>query len=61
MFRMTFATRNAAFEGLDYGPECARILREVADQMEVSTAEDEQESGIRDSNGNRIGKWITAP
>lgn len=51
MFKIEFATDNAAFEGC--APEVARILRAVADLVE-----DGATSGLaRDFNGNAVGSW----
>ena len=53
MFKLEFATDNAAFEGDAKWMEIDTILRAVADR-----AGDGQTAGtIRDSNGNRIGAW----
>lgn len=56
MFKLQFATDNAAFDGDLKWMEIDAILRAVADK-----AGDGQASGvIRDSNGNRIGQWELA-
>jgi hypothetical protein len=43
---------NAAFEN-DPGPECARILRKIADQIEAG----HDAKTIFDANGNDVGRW----
>ena len=53
MFKLEFATDNAAFASDLRYMEIDAILRSVADK-----AGDGQTSGtVRDSNGNRIGAW----
>jgi len=57
MFKIQFSTENAAFEGGDLMSECARILREIADNLERGR----ESGGVHDVNGNRVGNWeITA-
>lgn len=58
MFKMDFATDNAAFDDMP-ATESARILREIARKIETG----EQLGGgpIRDANGNRIGHWELTP
>lgn len=52
MFKLEFATDNAAFDG-DPWPEIDRILRDVSERASFG-----QSGGpIRDVNGNRIGEW----
>ena len=48
-------TTNAAFEGANKGPEIARILRTLAEQMEQGSGS----GGIRDINGKTCGliRW----
>lgn len=54
MFTMTFKTENAAFADGDMAAEVARILKEVAAQIEFGA----QMSGtVRDANGNRVGTY----
>jgi len=51
MFKLTFKTQNAAF---DAGPpEIARILRQVAENIE----RDYSEGTVRDINGNTVGAF----
>lgn len=53
MFKLEFATANAAFTDGNGGEEIAVILRKIATQ-----AADDYTSGIvMDSNGNRVGTW----
>ena len=50
-------TGNAAFEGGARLPECARILREVADKLEQGNDPEELRLWpLFDVNGNRVGK-----
>ena len=57
MFKMEFATDNAAFDDMP-ATECARILRDIARKIE--TGERLDGGPIRDINGNRIGHWELA-
>lgn len=51
-FKLTIDTDNAAF---DDGPdELARLLREVADEVEAPHG---HTRSILDVNGNRVGSW----
>ena len=56
MIKVILKTGNAAFEAENYGPEVARILRDLADQFEVSSADDLQDINLRDINGNKVGE-----
>lgn len=51
-FEITLETTNAAFDG-NSETEVARILREVADMLEVGM----NNEFIRDINGNKIGHF----
>lgn len=57
-FKLTINTDSAAFDDDDCGYEIARILREVADEM--------QENGaitrgiLRDINGNKCGEFMNS-
>jgi hypothetical protein len=57
MFKLEFATDNAAFgddPGAELGTEVARILRAVADEVESGVT-----SGVaKDYNGNTVGAWL---
>jgi hypothetical protein len=56
MFQLKFSLANEAFDNL-MSIEIARILREIAKQVERGA----DPANIRDINGNTIGKWqITA-
>lgn len=55
MLRIEFETDNAAFEGDDLGPECARILRKIAGNLAGAAQGNEYAGAILDSNGNRVG------
>jgi hypothetical protein len=52
MFKIEFATDNAAFDD-DGAGEVARILRAVADQVEAGGGQGQ----ARDYNGNTVGQW----
>lgn len=53
MFSLNFATDNAAFTE-NREAEIARILREIADNVQRGP----YESGrVRDGNGNSVGAW----
>ncbi|MBS3648809.1 hypothetical protein KEU06_09345 [Pseudaminobacter sp. 19-2017] len=52
MFKMEFRTDNAAFVD-DQAGEIDRIFREVAERVAAA----EKGGTIRDSNGNRVGRW----
>lgn len=56
MLELKFDTGNAAFDNGDFGAECARILRELADLIE-DCGRSESGGTIADINGNRIGSW----
>lgn len=53
MLKLTISTANAAFEG-DPAPECARILRALADLIEYGERTD---GSLFDVNGNRVGSF----
>lgn len=56
LFRLRFRTNNAAFcEG--GGAEVARILREIADEVESCGAPECADGPVRDINGNSVGEW----
>ena len=57
MFTMTFETSNVAFDDEELLPECADILREIANQIDNAAAD----GNIRDVNGNTIGRWEITP
>lgn len=50
-FQLQFDMDNAAFE--EPGLEAARILRHVADGVEL----DAKEGNCTDFNGNKVGQW----
>lgn len=52
MFELRIDTGNAAFEDAP-GVELARLLREIADQVEGSPVP----RAVRDANGNQVGAW----
>lgn len=52
MLRIEIDTGNAAFEDSPWS-ECARILRQLADDMERNGG---VPFNLRDINGNRVGK-----
>ena len=49
---ITITMDNAAFDP-EPGPEVARILRKLADQLEDNV---EKVSALRDINGNKVGE-----
>ena len=56
-FTIDIFTENAAFKGMgDEGIEVARILHEVAKRLETGASLDTVEGGVRDYNGNTVGK-----
>jgi hypothetical protein len=55
-FKMQFETDNAAFDD-DKGAEIARILRDAADTIERSIGTRGGDVFVRDSNGNKVGKY----
>ena len=58
MFKAEFSTNNAAFDDMP-ATESARILRQIADNIESGA----QLGGgaIRDANGNTVGHWELTP
>jgi len=48
-FALQFSTGNAAFEDLGYA-ECSRILRKIAEQLDVGFVQ----AIIHDANGNHV-------
>lgn len=58
-FTLTIETGNAAFTGHP-GDEIARILRHVADSLDIPLRDDERQP-VRDYNGNTVGRWEYTP
>lgn len=58
MFKLEFATDNAAFDD-NPGHEAARILREIAAKLD--RGDDLGGGPVRDSNGNKVGRWELTP
>ena len=57
-FRMVICTGNAAFDGDDYGPELARILRKIAQRLDdAGSIPDGIDGTVSDINGNRCGYY----
>jgi hypothetical protein len=57
--RLEIETTNAAFDGEAFGPELARILRELADDIETDQMGPGDEVNLYDVNGNRVGTaWL---
>jgi len=54
MFHLKIETTNDAFTFDGGGCEVARILRELADEIETTC---ERRDIIFDLNGNRVGEW----
>lgn len=67
MFTVSIETGNAAFDetpglGATRSREIARILRELADNVERHDyGTGAQVDWLRDINGNRVGTWKNAP
>lgn len=55
MLIVKFDTDNAAFDGDNLAPECARILRQIADRIEQGNVGNFRT--ILDCNGNDVGRW----
>ncbi len=55
MFALSIKTDNSAFEGENCDAEIARILREVARQVESTPKL--RGMAIRDIDGNPVGGW----
>lgn len=51
MLKLSFKTDNAAFDGSQGRAEVARILRDVAEKIEMGASAGD----CRDENGNRVG------
>lgn len=52
---------NSAFDGGNAGPECARILRKLADRLENGhfSTFDYCAGPLKDYNGNNVGYAVT--
>ncbi len=57
--KITLTTDNAAFDG-DCAGEVARILRELAERIESQGLMGGEEHGLRDINGNTVGRFINS-
>ena len=58
-FKVLFTTDNAAFDSEDGPYEIARILHQIADQVEqYCTAPPIKHQSIVDINGNDIGRYV---
>jgi hypothetical protein len=55
-FELKFDTDNAAFDADNGNYEIARILRDIANNVEEGISHNVQYS-VRDINGNKIGYW----
>ena len=55
MFTLMIKTDNAAFAGVP-GNEIARILRKIADRMELVIVDDT--GAVVDYNGNTVVQWV---
>jgi hypothetical protein len=53
-FSLAFMADNAAFDADCGRPEIARILRDLADRIEVGVIR----SRVFDVNGNHVGSWV---
>lgn len=57
-FRVTIRTGNAAFDDGNGTYEVARILRDIADQIEPAALADARHAvSLFDINGNRVGQY----
>jgi hypothetical protein len=54
-FTINMTCDNAAFDPYP-GEEVARILRDIADRVELGWTDDTWQT-IRDINGNDVGRW----
>lgn len=54
-FSITIEARNSAFDCADRGPELARILRALADELEESDYLPSYHAALFDANGNKCG------
>ena len=53
MMNVSFTTGNSAFCGGNGTYEVARLLRQIADRVEIGY----QDGSVVDLNGNRVGEW----
>lgn len=56
-FTVDINTSNATLVGEDAPDELARILRSMADEVELGTPRGAESCPLRDVNGNRVGTW----
>ena len=54
-FDISIDCNSAAFDGMDCGPELARILRSLADDLEQDEIVRGYSARLHDTNGNRCG------
>ena len=54
-FDISIECNSAAFDGMDCGPELARILRKLADRIELDSEGVPFSRPLHDTNGNRCG------
>ena len=57
-FTITINMDNAAFEDGNAGPECARILRDLADECDTCDMQPGPVLSLRDVNGNTVGEAV---
>lgn len=56
MFQLHIHTDNAAFED-DAPQEVARMLRKLADRLDMTSAGNDDDGTLYDINGNKVGAW----
>jgi hypothetical protein len=61
MLTLKMETENSAFEGESLHTECARILRDCADKMELDGRHGCDAYYLHDANGNRVGSCTVKP
>lgn len=54
MFQVIIRTSNAAFQDGRKKEEVARILKEIATDIEQGV----RENKVKDINGNTVGRWV---
>ena len=54
-FDISIDCNSAAFDGMDCGPELARILRKLADRLDLDSEGVPFSRPLHDINGNRCG------
>lgn len=57
-FTVSIACNGAAFDGENSGAEIARILRQIAERIELDSEGVEFSMNLRDVNGNTVGDAV---